>query len=487
MMSYKLSFPRSSVLKVSLIVPSVACLGRGVSGIGNFFVARKRRSRVNTVPCILGRVGMPVCTAGLAVKVVSEGLRRRNVLGAIGEGIMGCKRRVGLNYFEIRFVGAGRDVRSTTTLTVCSPTNVIIRANSFGISCAPMFKSTVSLTEFNRVKGGNILTLVYSDAGTREPNFARSRGSIKGMLSNVFRSREGGEVVVTAFTSGMSHIRRVVGYTRGCNEGITVRKQDVMGVVSVTSRLNCLSLPSGVLVSMRRLEDCPSRRAIVVAAKDRKRSVTTLSHVTGNAREGMSVGPGSAVMFDSGPVPKGRGSIANVVGRLVVGNTSIVFRSIRISNRTYRRSVGLVCSLIGPGCTVPIRKRCGRLITRTGVTRRLKCSASRVGVLSSKSILRVGRSNTGIANEIRINGIVISKLNMKSMKGVILHSERHLTRSKVVVIIVALRTNSNRLLTNPSVMSEKFMCIHGSRDLVSRTGYILSSAVRHLASGGIAS
>lgn len=477
-MSYNLTFPRSSVLKVSLMVPSMACLGSGVSGMGKFIVARNRRSRVNTLPCMLGRVGVPVCAAGLAVKVVRGGLGRRGLLHKAGEGIMHRNRSVGLKGFQVRFVGAGRDVRSTSTLTVCSPTNIIIRAKSFGISCAPMFKSTVSLRHFTRVNGGNILTLVSSDAGTRQGKFARSRHAMNVAFSRVFTRRRGAELVVTAFTSGISHMRRVVGSTCGCNEGIIMRNHDVIGVVSATSRLKCLGMPSGALVRVSRVGGCPPRGVILVAAKDRKRSVTTLSEVTTSMRHGIAVRPGSAVVFDSGPVPKGRGSISHIVGRLSTGKTRIVFRSTRMSKRTYRRRLGLVCSLMGPGCTVPIRNRCHRLGTGTNITGDLKVPGRGMFVVRSNRMLRLYSSCTGIMSGIRAKTVLMSKLNIKSIKGVILQSERRLTRSNVVVIILALREEAGHLLTKPSVMSEKFICIERSRRLVSSTEGTISRTLR---------
>lgn len=484
--STNLTFPSSSVFNVSLIVPSVDCLVRGQSGMQTIIVARNRRSRVNNLSCLLGRMGIPMCTAGLMYNLVRKGLGRGRVAGcALGRIRRNSRMRV--NYVGINFVRAGRSVPSTDTLCFHAPIKAVIRANSFGVSLAPISNQRVSVRGFTRLNHHNILLLVSSDAGTRQTNCARSRAAINRTFHGTFHTT-GNHVVLTAFTSGVSHVRRTVGATIRFGHGIAILKQDVIGGIRVTVRLNCLSIPRKILVRPSRLGHCPSSRVLVLAANDRNRPVTNLSHVTSGGRHDIDVVPNSAIVVSTAPVPNGRANINHAVSGLVHLNTGIVTNQsggVRMSNRTDRRRLGLVLRLVGPGCFVPIRNRCHVLGARNSLTIVVNITGSRILVNSGNRVFRFsGHSNRG-ANRIGTNHIFISNLNINSINGVIVHSHRRLTVRKIIVIIVALTGKADRPLTKPSVISHNFICIHSSRRLVHRTRSHITTILRHYRTNGV--
>lgn len=479
--SYKLTFPNARLLNISSIVPSFACVTRGVSGMEKLVIARNRRSRVNNVPCLLGGFGVPVCSAELAVNLVGKGLGRRNLLGGTGLRRVGPSSVIGLNGFSIRFVRIGRSVPSTINLTVASPINIVVRANSFGVSAAPISNSVVGVPHFTRCNAGNMLTLFRSSAGTRQPNCAVDRGGINRSFLGLFAGTNGHEVIITAFTSGVREIRRVVSITGRLEHGITIINEDLRGLIRINRRLKCLGIPSGVLVDVSGVGSCPSSGLIVVAANSRNRPVDTLAGVTGNRREGIATSPGSCIVVSTAPVPNGRGVIDGIIGRLVGHSVRIVCRGvcrIRISKRTYRRRLGLVVNIVGPGFFFPIRNRRGRLGGRTGLTRTVNVSGGGVFVNSVKGRIRVARGKVGALSGIPDNSICISNVNINSIKGVILGSEGRLSTSNVVVVITAVSSRAKRILSNPSVMDENFICIHRDRRLVTSTESLSYQVVR---------
>ncbi len=476
LISYNVSFPSRRVPNVSVMVPSFACILRGGSGVGKLIMARKRRSRVNTVPCLLGGFGIPVCTAGLAVNLVRKGLGRRHLLRDTGLGVMGTNAAVALNGFSVRFVRMGRSVPSTITFTVGYTNNAIIRANSFGVSAAPVSSGIVSVTHFSRLNGRNILTLLTSSAGTRHPKFATSRELINNSFSGLFERTRNGQVVMTAFSSGVREVRRVVSRTTHYGHGITISNEDVLGIISMTDRLNCLGIPGGILVRVRTVGGCAPNRVIIIAAKDRNRPLSTLRHVTFSSRHRIRVTPSSVVVVSTAPVPNGRGLIAGIVGRLVGHNTGIICRevcSIRISKRTYTRRLGLVVDVMGPRCFVPLRNRRGRLVGRTRLTELIKVPGRGAIVTAGNSIVRLAGGRIGYARAIRTNHIVISNLNINSINDVILHSEGLLSSNNVVVITMSVSTMAHRVITKPSVISHNFVCVGRSRRLVTRVDSLM--------------
>lgn len=285
----------------------------------------------------------------------------------------------------------------------------------------------------------------------------------------------GNHVVFTSFTSGICQLHRTDSTTLGRNHGVTIFNHDVRGTVATKRRLNCLRVPRSTLVSRGSVGDCPPRGIVVVYANSRNRPVTTLDHVTGNARQRVTVRPNSAIIFSSGPVPNGAADIGTLVGGLRRSNTRMVrncIGGVRASNRNNRISRRLVLHLVGPGFFTPIRNRCQVRGVRAGLTRLANMPVSRDFILTGNSILTLAGSAYHITSRVRAtDSICVSNHSTNSaINGPRVHRQQVLSRRKMIATVTIISLGSCRVITKPSVISQKFICVRRSRRLVGTTG-----------------
>lgn len=468
LLSTKLTFPASNVRKIGVILPSIACLQRGDRGVGNVVIARKRRSRVNKVTFRLGRFSVPiVCNPHLTVTLLRGGLRRTNITSHARVHGIHPHRAIHINgSFLMRCVHGARSVTSDYSIVVRAPIKIIVRANSFGFSFAPISNRAFSVRELTRTNRQNILYLVDSSAGSRLPKRAPSRQSIFPGLSQRFTGTSK-QLVMAAFSSSIRQIGVVLRLTRGRGHGIFIIKQSVLGIVTRTHSLNCVGYPRDLFLPLHGLNGATSRGILVLAAKSRNRPVTTLAHVTSSSRQRVEIGRKSAIVFSTGPVPNGAVTIIGAVSGLVVQKTGMICNgsgNVRISNRNSRRSRGLVLTLAGPGCFLPIRNRRQVLIGRSRATRDVKIPTSRVIVVRGNSVMRISPSNVHVTNRIPSNVRLISSSHIKLIKQSVLGSQRRLTRSKIMAVTTTLN-DGNGLITKPAIRLHKITRTIGPRQL----------------------
>lgn len=323
LISTNLVFPSSSRPNVSLILPSCACILRGRRGLHNVVIARNRRSRANSLPCLLRSLGggIPVFSDGLALNFVRNGLSRFHV-HTPGFHRIGNNDRIGLNNVSLSFFSVARSVPNTLNIFVHAGRNAIVRANSFGLSRAPVSNIAPSCTTVDHFTGRNVSLLLSSSAGTAIPNFAGSRTRINpGLLRTVGGTPN--HIFITSFSDRVRHLRRVYSTTHGYNHGIIIANHSVLAGAHITHRLNCLGVSSTSVVSTFSVSGLPSSGVIIVYANSRNRPLSTLSHVTGNRRGALSVRRNSAIVLSTAPIPNGRGTIRRIIGDLTGLNYSI--------------------------------------------------------------------------------------------------------------------------------------------------------------------
>ena len=206
--------------------------------------------------------------------------------------------------------------------------------------------------------------------------------------------------------------------------------------------------------------------------------MAALSRMASDNHKKISILPGDTVIFSSHPIPGNEKAVTNVINELQMKGADVIFQDVHVSGHACQEEIKLIYSLVKPRYAVPIHGEYKHRKAQAKIADELGIPKDHIFMIQSGDVLEMDEENAKIAGKVPVGAILVDGLGVGDVGNVVLRDRQHLAEDGILIVVLALDSYSDQLVSGPDIVSRGFVYVKESDELLDEARLLVNDAVQ---------
>lgn len=188
--------------------------------------------------------------------------------------------------------------------------------------------------------------------------------------------------------------------------------------------------------------------------------------------------PGDTVIFSSHPIPGNEKAVTNIINELQMKGADVIFQDVHVSGHACQEEIKLIYSLVKPKYAIPIHGEYKHRKAQAKIAAELGIPKDHIFMLQSGDTLEMDAANAEVTGKVPVGAILVDGLGVGDVGNVVLRDRQHLAEDGIMIVVLALESGSDQLVSGPDIVSRGFVYVRESDELLDEARLLVDEAVQ---------
>lgn len=252
----------------------------------------------------------------------------------------------------------------------------------------------------------------------------------------------------------------------------------MVSIIDTASNLGYLQIPEHTLIDIEQLKDYPAEKTVIITTGSQGESMAALSRMASNNHRKISIMPGDTVIFSSHPIPGNEKAVTNIINELQMKGADVIFQDVHVSGHACQEEIKLIYSLVKPKYAIPIHGEYKHRKAQAKIAAELGIPKDHIFMLQSGDTLEMDAANAEVTGKVPVGAILVDGLGVGDVGNVVLRDRQHLAEDGIMIVVLALESGSDQLVSGPDIVSRGFVYVRESDELLDEARLLVDEAVQ---------
>ena len=484
-----LSFPEDEMLGIDLVIPDITYLKEKADKVRGFVITHGHEDHIGALPYVLKELNIPVFATRLTMGIIENKLSEHNLLDITERRVVSFGESITLGKFMIEFIRTNHSIVDAAALAICSPAGVIIHTGDFKVDYTPVFGDAIDLQRFAELGRGGVLALMCDSTNAERLGFTASEKTVGRTFDSLFTEHKDTRIIIATFASNVDRVQQIINSAYKFGRKVVVEGRSMVNIIETASALECLHIPKNTLIDIEQLKDYPNDKTVIITTGSQGESMAALSRMANNTHKKISILPGDTVIFSSHPIPGNEKAVTNVINELQMKGADVIFQDVHVSGHACQEEIKLIYSLVKPKYAIPIHGEYKHRKAQAKIAEELGIPKDHIFMLHSGDMLEMSMDMAAVVGKVPVGAILVDGLGVGDVGNVVLRDRQHLAEDGILIVVLALDSYSDQLVSGPDIVSRGFVYVKESDELLDEARLLVNDAIqtcldRHLTDWG---
>jgi ribonuclease J len=252
----------------------------------------------------------------------------------------------------------------------------------------------------------------------------------------------------------------------------------MVNIIDTASTLGYLHIPERTLIDIEQLKDYPAKKTVIITTGSQGESMAALSRMANNTHRKISIMPGDTVIFSSHPIPGNEKAVTNVINELQMKGADVIFQDVHVSGHACQEEIKLIYSLVKPKYAIPVHGEYKHRKAQAKIAQELGIPKDQIFMLQSGDVLEMDDEKAKVTGKVPVGSILVDGLGVGDVGNVVLRDRQHLAEDGILIVVLALESHSDQLISGPDIVSRGFVYVKESDELLDEARALVEEAVQ---------
>src|SRR4051812_14642797 len=270
-------FPEVDQPGVDLILPDFSYLRDRWDDLDAIVLTHGHEDHIGAVPYLLReKPDIPVIGSRLTLAMIEAKLQEHRIKPYTLEVKEGQRERIGP--FDCEFVAVNHSIPDALAVAIRTAAGLVLHTGDFKMDQLPLDGRLTDLRAFARL-GDEGVDLLLSDSTNAEvPGFTTPERDITPVLDRVFAQARK-RIIVASFASHVHRVQQVLDTAQKHGRKVAFVGRSMVRNMGVARDLGYLSVPGGLMVDAKALDDLPEDKVVLVCTGSQGEPMSALSRI----------------------------------------------------------------------------------------------------------------------------------------------------------------------------------------------------------------
>ncbi len=480
-----LAFPADDMLGIDLVIPDITYLIENADKVKGFVITHGHEDHIGALPYILKQLNVPVYGTRLTMGIIENKLEEHGLLHDTKRKVVKFGQTINLGQFRVEFIKTNHSIVDAAALAIHSPAGTIVHTGDFKVDYTPVYGDAIDLQRFAELGKKGVLALMCDSTNAERPGVTQSERTVGKTFDTLFNEHSDTRIIIATFASNVDRVQQIINSAYKYGRKVVVEGRSMVSIIDTATKLNCLHIPENTLIDIELLKNYPEEKTVIITTGSQGESMAALSRMASNMHRKISIGPGDTVIFSSNPIPGNEKAVTKVINDLLMKGADVIFEDAHVSGHACQEEIKLIYTLVQPKYAIPVhgefkhRKAQAKLASDLGIPK------ENIFMLDSGEVLEMDGQYATITGKVPVGSILVDGLGVGDVGNIVLRDRQHLAQDGVVIVVMALDSESQYVVSGPDIQSRGFVYMREADELMEEARGVAYEAVSSCLERGI--
>ncbi len=472
-----LSFPEDEMLGIDLVIPDITYLKDNIDKVKGFVITHGHEDHIGALPYVLKEINIPVYATRLTMGIIENKLTEHDLVNKTKHKIVKFGQSINLGQFRIEFIKTNHSIVDAAALAIYSPAGVVVHTGDFKVDYTPVFGDAIDLQRFAEIGKKGVLALMCDSTNAERLGFTPSEKTVGRTLDSLFSEHKDTRIIIATFASNVDRVQQIINSAYKFGRKVVVEGRSMVNIIETASNLGCLQIPDKTLIDIEQLKNYPSEKTVIITTGSQGENMAALSRMASDNHKKISIVPGDTVIFSSHPIPGNEKAVTNIINELQMKGADVIFQDVHVSGHACQEEIKLIYSLVKPKYAVPIHGEYKHRKAQAKIAAELGIPKENIFMLQSGDILEMDEEKAEVTGKVPVGAILVDGLGVGDVGNVVLRDRQHLAEDGILIVVLALDSYNDQLVSGPDIVSRGFVYVKESDELLDEARLLVNEAI----------
>jgi ribonuclease J len=483
-----LQFPDEDMPGIDFIIPNIEYLikhpEKQILGI---IITHAHYDHIGAIPYLIDKLNYPpIYTAPLSRGIILK--RQEDFPNLKKLNIQEIKpgQNIILGPFKITPFHLNHNIPDTLGLAINSPAGLIMYATDFKFDLQPIADKPADLSRIIDLASPGTTLLLADSTGAENPGHSISEKTIMDNLDPVFRNAQR-RIILSTFSSLISRIQQAILLSEKYQRKVIIEGYAMKTNVAIAEKLKYLSIKKGTLINWQEASRIDPNKLTVLCTGAQGEPEAVLMRIVNKQHKHLRILKDDAVIFSSSVVPGNELAVQNLKDNLAKQGAKIYhykMLDIHASGHGYQEDLKTMINLVKPKFFMPLHGHYSMLKAHSELAESVGIAAKNIVVVTNGQIVELNKNKiTATQKFVPTNYVMVDGLGVGDVKEVVLRARQTLASDGIFVIVALVDKKTGLLHNDPQIISQGFVYMKESKDLINQTKKLIKEIVSSSTSG----
>ena len=473
-----LSFPEDEMLGIDLVIPDVTYLKENAEKVKGFFITHGHEDHIGAIPYVMREINVPIYATKLTMGIIENKLEEHGLMKTTKRKVVKFGQSINLGQFRIEFIKTNHSIVDAAALAIYSPAGVVVHTGDFKVDYTPVFGDAIDLQRFAEIGKKGVLALMCDSTNAERAGFTPSEKTVGKTLDSLFLEHKDTRILIATFASNVDRVRQIINTAEKFNRKVVVEGRSMVNIIDTASKLGYLQIADRTLIDVEELKNYPPEKTVIITTGSQGESMAALSRMAGDNHKKISIMPGDTVIFSAHPIPGNEKAVTNVINELQMKGADVIFQDVHVSGHACQEEIKLIYSLVKPKYAIPVHGEYKHRKAQAKIAAQLGIPKENIFMLQSGDVLEMDDDRAVINGKVPVGAILVDGLGVGDVGNVVLRDRQHLAEDGIMIVVMALESHSDQLISGPDIVSRGFVYVRESDELLDEARLLVEEAVQ---------
>ena len=473
-----LSFPEDEMLGIDLVIPDITYLKDNADKVKGFVITHGHEDHIGALPYVLKELNIPIYATKLTMGIIENKLTEHELMGTTKRKVVKFGQSVNLGQFRIEFIKTNHSIVDAAALAIYSPAGVVVHTGDFKVDYTPVFGDAIDLQRFAEIGRKGVLALMCDSTNAERLGFTPSEKTVGHTFDSLFLEHKDTRILIATFASNVDRVRQIINTAEKFDRKVVVEGRSMVNIIDTASKLGYLQIAERTLIDVEELKNYPPEKTVIITTGSQGESMAALSRMAGNNHKKISIMPGDTVIFSSHPIPGNEKAVTNIINELQMKGADVIFQDVHVSGHACQEEIKLIYSLVKPKYAVPVHGEYKHRKAQAKIAAQLGIPKENIFMLQSGDVLEMDDNRADVTGRVPVGAILVDGLGVGDVGNVVLRDRQHLAEDGILIVVLALDSHSDQLVSGPDIVSRGFVYVRESDELLDEARLLVDEAVQ---------
>lgn len=473
-----LSFPEDEMLGIDLVIPDITYLKENAEKVKGFVITHGHEDHIGALPYVLKELNIPIYATKLTMGIIENKLEEHGLMKTTKRKVVKFGQSINLGQFRIEFIKTNHSIVDAAALAIYSPAGVVVHTGDFKVDYTPVFGDAIDLQRFAEIGKKGVLALMCDSTNAERAGFTPSEKTVGKTLDSLFLEHKDTRILIATFASNVDRVRQIINTAEKFNRKVVVEGRSMVNIIDTASKLGYLQIADRTLIDVEELKNYPPEKTVIITTGSQGESMAALSRMAGDNHKKISIMPGDTVIFSAHPIPGNEKAVTNVINELQMKGADVIFQDVHVSGHACQEEIKLIYSLVKPKYAIPVHGEYKHRKAQAKIAAQLGIPKENIFMLQSGDVLEMDDDRAVINGKVPVGAILVDGLGVGDVGNVVLRDRQHLAEDGIMIVVMALESHSDQLISGPDIVSRGFVYVRESDELLDEARLLVEEAVQ---------
>ncbi len=478
-----LAFPDDEMLGIDLVIPDLTYLIKNKEKIKGVFITHGHEDHIGAVPYLLKEINVPIYSRALTLGLIEGKLIEHGIAGQAkliekkpGD-IVKCGK------FQVEFIHVNHSIPDAVAFAITTPAGTILQTGDFKFDTTPISGGMIDVARISELGKQGILALLSDSTNAERQGITLSEKTVGASFANLFKMAKNDRIIVATFSSNIHRMQQIIDEAVRCGRKVAVSGRSMVNVVEVATRLGYLTIPQGVLIDIKSLNQYMPQQLVIITTGSQGEPMSALHRMAQNQHKNVTITANDTIIISASPIPGNEKTVSNVVNGLMKLGANVIYEKmydVHVSGHACQEELKMMLAMVKPKYFIPVHGERKQLAHHMELAENVGIPKKNILISENGHIIEINSKAIKENGTVQSGRVLVDGYGVGDVGSIVLRDRKHLAEDGIIIVVMTTDSATGEIISGPDIVSRGFVYVRESEELMIKVKHVVYDSIDYL-------